>query len=687
MHPLCLTLPLLLPPLAAEEPDPAVFEQELQRVRRKMELGDWDVALRRLESALDAHASGEYVLAHLGEIEMALKRCLFWRERGEVDLAAGLKGELQYDLRSGKIKLHYEAEAPTDFEPRGLARVLPVVFSGPYSIEIVDGAEPTVIVCARGQESVTASFSRVFHLGVGNPNQEKPTQRSVELRSSLRDRNGKLVEETRSKDFTSKRSLKERRYKVQVSGSSIKTSFNGKSLLSRTKPRDLWGQIAFGLSVPKAEIRIEGEAKGWLQARLDAAVEEDWKAYEADWELAPHLPAELAARLEAPSSSAPSPTAQGDATPLTELDAEGVDSWNEAVRLMQEGDAARALETVDALLARFPALAEGHRLRSGALIQLHRREEAALALRECARLLPSELETRRQLVELLLLSGRFQEALDEVGAAVSEGHSVTALQGLSVTANKALHGPAWSRKNEYASRHFEVASDLSKEVCRSIALELEENFRHVSRRLDLGTHLESRRFQVYVFSSASRYADYVSDVFRGRAEHTLGMYSPFLKQLLVLNSPQHDMLMHTVRHEGFHQLIDSELDDPPTWLNEGLAEYFAAARTPTGWKDGQPNQPRLEALQGRLRGKLIPLAEFLFQDHATFLKDADLGYAQAWGLVQFLRHSSRSNAARLEELIAELRAGRDNRGAIESAFDGQDLQALDVALEAYLMQL
>lgn len=681
----------LLAPLRAATPAPIAedseeaFEQELDRVQNKMDDGDWDQALRRLERALESHAGEDYVLAHLGRIELALKRCTFWQAQGEIDLAAGLEGALEYDLRRGTLKLSYEPEAPTDFQAQGMAKVLPVVFDGPYSIELEDGPDPSVIVCARGQESISFGFSRVFYLGVGNPGQKKPTERSVRLRRRYLDRKGELQEESKTKDFTSKRNLEKRTYRVAVSGSSVKASFNGKSVLSCRKEADLWGQVAFALTIPKSKITIEGQASGWLQARLDTLVEADWRRFEQGWSLDEHLPAWLATAQR----GAPAPAAALDAgLPPSELTGADLEQWNLAVERLTTEDFSGAREVITPLLARQPRLVEGHRLLAGTWLGERRRAEALAALESGALHAPGSVALRRDLVELLLMSGEFQGCLEAIAEALTAGLPAAEFQALSVTANKALQGPAWSTKSEFESRHYRVSSDLSRDVCRTIALELEETFRHVSRRLQLGEHLEERKFQVYVFSGSGRYLDYISDVFGGKGENTLGMYSPSLKQLLVLDSSDSERLLHTVRHEGFHQLLDSELERPPLWLNEGLAEYFAAAREGRGgWRDGKLNEGRLAALKGTYAGRLLPLERYLYQSHAEFMRDPGRSYAQAWGLVHFLRHSSRENQGLLEALMAGLLRGADNRSAIQAAFAGRDLAALDADLASFLSKL
>jgi hypothetical protein len=225
-----------------------------------------------------------------------------------------------------------------------------------------------------------------------------------------------------------------------------------------------------------------------------------------------------------------------------------------------------------------------------------------------------------------------------------------------------------------------------------VALELEETYRHVARRLGAGQHDETRKFQVFAFAGRASYLDYIEDVFGGRGESTQGMYSSYLKQLLVLDSEPRESFMHTVRHEGFHQYLDALLDEPPIWLNEGLAEYFAASRTPQGsWRDGRIEERRLSTLRGEgaaaVRRPLTPLQDFFALEQEEFMRDGQHNYAQAWAFVHFLRHSTVQNEDRFQLLLKALLESESNALAIERAFGDCDLSELDAELARHVEKL
>ena len=689
-------LSLLAFPLAAPAPlleglvtedNAAAFAQELVRVQSKMEQGKWKSARVQLQRALESHADRAYVLGSLGEIELCLSRCVFWESRADVDVAGYFEGELlSYSQGSGKIKLRYEEQGPHDFVQRGLALVFAVDFSGPYTIEIEDGSSPSLVVCASGGNQIQVNYGRVFNLGRNHPGHGEPTQRWCQINSTLVDADGERVNAEERKDFTSKPNLKSAKYEVSVTDRQVKTSFDGKRLLSFKKPAELWGTIALPPGGPHGTITISGDASHWLERKRDEVFEAGWKEFEESWKLAEHLPDWMNTALEAPA--APATTGARGKQP-SELSQELIGLWNDAVRALEAKDYAQAIARSKELLEREPDLVQAGHLEAQAWIASRKKDEALRVLGHLVERFPGHRDSVLLLARLQLVSGRFEEVQRTVQAAVAAGISPADLQQISVTAGKGLHGPTWGQKHEYESRHYRVASDLSREVCRSVALELEETYRYVSRRLGTGEHDESRKFQVYAFAGRASYLDYIEDVFEGRGESTQGMYSSYLKQLLVLDSEPRASFEHTVRHEGFHQFLDSILDQPPIWLNEGLAEYYAASRTPQGsWRDGRLNEMRMGTLRGGGRdARLLPLAELFELEQPAFMADGARCYAQAWAFVHFLEHSSVQNRDRLERLIQSLLEGATHAEAIERAFGDVQLTELDAQLAEHIEKL
>src|SRR5688572_16035759 len=149
------------------------------------------------------------------------------------------------------------------------------------------------------------------------------------------------------------------------------------------------------------------------------------------------------------------------------------------------------------------------------------------------------------------------------------------------------------------------------------------------------------RFRVFLFSGESGYQDYVKAIVGEAAPHTAGLYSPVLKQLLIWNVPRREDMVRTIRHEGFHQFLDRIMENPPTWLNEGMAEFWETAKHEQGKLVG--GQTRREHVATLVRGRsaLPKLKDFVYGSAGDFYEFAQLRYAQGWALVHFLRKGPR----------------------------------------------
>jgi len=666
------------------------FGRELERVQQRMDRADWKAARRQLDLALEAHAGELYVLGRLGEVELVLKRCAFWEHKGALEVASFVQGQLvRSDAARGTLTLRYSAGEFPDFDAQSSAMIYNVEFSGPYRIEVSGDTDASIAVCAGLDSMAQITYGLVETSGPGLKRDQ--VRRFVQLQGQWRDSNGAVRALDKRAEFIVDADAAGV-VAVSVQENQVKASFDGRSVLSIAKPRDLWGTLALAPSrPPRGAYVVEGEAIGWHQRQRDVVFQREWPAFEAQWSLAENVPGWIATALAGPKHAGLPAGGRPRGIEPEELPQNLVPRWN----ALADATKAKDLETVAReakwLLRREPDLGIAALLGAQALEGLQEREDAIAMLTACVERHPAYFDAAHYLSRLLLVSGRFQDSLDVIAGAVQSGLPAHDFQGIAVTATKGLRGPAWSGKFTFSSRHYDVASDLSRDTCREVANELEESLRQVSRRIGVDLGVPSRRFQVYVFSGNGSYRDYLDDVFDVRLEHTQGMYSPFLKQLLVLRSDPLDEFHRTARHEGFHQVLDSVMAAPPLWVNEGLAEYFAGLKAPDGrWDDGRVLDSRLRTLRtsGRsLRDKLVPLQVFVRFSQPQFMQDGRWNYAQAWALIHYLKHSSVENEDALETLLAELLKGTSHDAAIDRAFRGRDWRALDAGLLAHIENL
>jgi len=121
-----------------------------------------------------------------------------------------------------------------------------------------------------------------------------------------------------------------------------------------------------------------------------------------------------------------------------------------------------------------------------------------------------------------------------------------------------------------------------------------------------------------------------------------------------------DATLDTLFHEGFHQYLHELCTDPPTWFDEGMAEFFGAVR----WRpDGRPvvrlQVRRLQELRHHLRDfpeRLPDLDELMLMPKVRFYERdaAGLHYAMAWSLCHFFLLGDTDGRSEAEESAGDL---------------------------------
>ena len=103
------------------------------------------------------------------------------------------------------------------------------------------------------------------------------------------------------------------------------------------------------------------------------------------------------------------------------------------------------------------------------------------------------------------------------------------------------------------------------------------------------------------------------------------------------------MTWHTVQHEGFHQFVDAVIrGDIPTWVNEGLAEYFGEGIfTGDSMVIGLvPNSRMVRIKEEISENKFMTIPTMMKLSHKEWNANLDvINYDQAWSMVHFLVHA------------------------------------------------
>jgi Protein of unknown function (DUF1570) len=147
-----------------------------------------------------------------------------------------------------------------------------------------------------------------------------------------------------------------------------------------------------------------------------------------------------------------------------------------------------------------------------------------------------------------------------------------------------------------------------------------------------------------------------------------------------------DLNQAVVFHEYTHSIFHANLHWLPTWLDEGLAEFFAYTR----FQDDRVYIGAPSIRYGHLKSEtIIPVPEMLTANSNTFFKDQsrnDLFYGEAWAMVHFMTFGKdMGNGAKLNSFIALLEKGTPQPQAFQQTFG--DPQAFQDKLSTYLLHL
>ena len=246
----------------------------------------------------------------------------------------------------------------------------------------------------------------------------------------------------------------------------------------------------------------------------------------------------------------------------------------------------------------------------------------------------------------------------------------------------------------YATREARVKSNAPAPVAKAVGGRIDEYCAIFADFYD-AIGLDKKSDNVIVARLFATQAEFAEFWRRSRSGDVPAAYFSADLNAIVLYADEGDVyLRQTVFHECSHQFLNRYVHDAPSWLNEGLAEYFEGWRISAEGKllEKRPSLYDLLLLQRALRnGKGLPLEELVGMPGATFRsfgeeypdRDPYLHYATAWGLVYASLHGGHEpDRERLIALLKDL-----NRKPRSDAFEGVDWRALQARFERTILAL
>ena len=689
---LLVTLALIPTSLGGE----SEFERSFTTAKKLAQTKRWAQAKTELNRMLESHENESYLVARLSEVIELYRRCSFFESNPPVPVKELIGGQLtEWNERSGQLGITY-SDMSRDFVDDGAgARVHPAVFTGPYSIEVhgrmpsapedltAPALVPQVLVAVDGSGSHQVSFGHP-KFTIDEREQWIPPRILLNGSGPMR-----VMDEAASVSLRFNTRFK---LTVDVGVTGITASIDGRSILSTNKHPALFGRVAL-LDVPGLNrITLRGETNAsWLKQLQDRAREEAWRRFRESWRVEQELPAWIGEHIASRDAETAGLTIPFQLS-VTESQLPALESVS---RYLSTGEFERGLHELEKL-SRGDLKPELQLfLKAMFELGLERRGAALRSVEEAlssepqffeARLLKGrilgelglERETLRLFAEFVeadasvpvawaeyaswcLRFGRPTEAQDVLAAALRSGIPSSHLREVESLVTRAITGPLWEQTFVYSSRNFTVRSDVDRQTCFDAAQELETALRLYQMRLDrIGSATRDRiQSPVYIFSGRAAYDSYAGDLFGNKPENTAGLFSPALKQILVWIPEDPEELKKTLRHEGLHQFLDALLGHLPTWLNEGLAEYFENTELIRGV--ATPGRADLHHQRTLLAPdyQWIPYSELFAMSAEEFYRDSSAKYAQSWAAIHWLQNTDTQKAHLLQLYFKDLARGAD----------------------------
>lgn len=132
-----------------------------------------------------------------------------------------------------------------------------------------------------------------------------------------------------------------------------------------------------------------------------------------------------------------------------------------------------------------------------------------------------------------------------------------------------------------------------------------------------------------------------------------GFYTSRTNEAFVLAKGSADSIQTTALHETAHVIMAALYQRTPTWLNEGIAEYYEVQPTSVFHSDPQPKPEWIRTL--RRDGLISFQALFSIDGEQWQRMPPDKSYANAWVVVYYLMQSEAGKQA-LGRLLATVKA-------------------------------
>ena len=236
------------------------------------------------------------------------------------------------------------------------------------------------------------------------------------------------------------------------------------------------------------------------------------------------------------------------------------------------------------------------------------------------------------------------------------------------------------------SKNFSLIGNVSEKDLRQVGLRLEQ-FREVFLRLFTKTNFGSPvPTTVIVFKSGSSYRPFRPN------QNAAGYFQEGLdvNYITLTTELRGDQSPFTVIfHEYTHLLVNNNVRNPPTWFNEGLAEYYSTFSITDDQKVelGRPIASHVFRLR---ENKMLPLRTlFQVDQKSPYYNERDkqsIFYAESWALMHYLiLGKNAQRRVQLSKFVDLIGASVPMEQAFQQAFQ-TTLESMEKELREYINQ-
>jgi tetratricopeptide (TPR) repeat protein len=239
------------------------------------------------------------------------------------------------------------------------------------------------------------------------------------------------------------------------------------------------------------------------------------------------------------------------------------------------------------------------------------------------------------------------------------------------------------------TEHFNMYSEASENESREFLNELEQ-FRSAFHQIFHLPRIGGPPVTVIMFGYADQMEPFQA-LYKGKPKAVVGYYHRDVDEDIIVLSAETENRGgnddNVILHEYVHRMLREQNYRPPTWLDEGLAVFYATMRvTKDSAIIGQPAQRRLKLIS---HNAIMPLDKLFAVTHSSpsYNEEQQSGvfYAESWLLVHYLICGANKNTqGKFPEFINAVNGSPEKQEARFREVFGMSYSEMESELRVYM---